>query len=212
MLFSSTGVEPTFTVPLTLPLTRCGAPGGNKTTFLFEEGTKLFTNRQNEDSLRFYLQVDSGVRFHRNRTGSGSSSRWGSQSRMHSGSTAAGTCSRKEPCQSRCCRSFKCLIWFLLLSIIRQYQNYREDVFIVSFCCMKSKMIMCHNMNMLQKNLFDPHIPGTRFPVLCGVMDHWEREMIKSKINKLMSNVSIIHIIYITALKQTEKCGLFHIF
>lgn len=27
MLFSSTGVDPTVTVPLTLPLTRCGAPG-----------------------------------------------------------------------------------------------------------------------------------------------------------------------------------------
>lgn len=118
MLFSSTGVQPTFTVPLTLPLTRCGAPGGNKTTLSFEEGTKLLTNRQNA-FLRFYLQVDSGGRFHRNRPGSGSSSRWGSRSSMHSGSTAAGTCNRKEQCQSSCCQSFKCVLWFLLLSIIR---------------------------------------------------------------------------------------------
>lgn len=109
MLFSSTGVGPTFTVPLTLPLTRCGAPGGNKTTFSFEEGTMLFTRTQNA-SLSVYLQVDSGVRFHRNQTGSGSSSRWGSRSSMHSGSTAAGTCKRKEQWPSSRCWSFTCYL------------------------------------------------------------------------------------------------------
>lgn len=34
MLFSSTGVGPTITVPLTLPLTRCGAPAGGVTDIM----------------------------------------------------------------------------------------------------------------------------------------------------------------------------------